>query len=502
MSILSTILALLLAINPQKDTTEVITDFPVLHFRLDKYSFDDNYLENLSAIDSIASIINYYGVDNIRSIKITAYASPEGVREHNLQLSKRRATALRRICRRELPDVFGLMSFRAGGESWTLLRERIVADEKISAYSKKKILRILDNRHISDDTRKWRLENKLGHDDEVGNLYKYLLREHYKYLRCGITVAVVVKSSAAGPADSTSSSSSSPGSSHIPSGMEQPGDTTIDIQVVDTTSAIQPGDTTSVTPPADTTSPIQPADTTSNIQPVDTSSLIQPADTTAVTPPADTTAGIHIGPCVDGPLQPVTDRKPRRPIIGISTNLPYDMTYIPGYGLTSVPSLSVEYYPAMGKYSFGADLDYSHWLHPDTHRYNQIHNLTLWGRRYFTRDDDRFRGAYLLANVNAVQYGLGFNANEGYEGEGLGIGAGAGWKVYIGQRFYLDMGGTLGLLYSRYDPYTWGGDGTGRYYYDYTGDPASFVTRRKRLVWFGPTRVFISVGFDIYGNKR
>lgn len=463
MGILSTLLALLLAINPQKDTTEVITDFPVLHFRLDKYSFDDNYLENLSAIDSIASIIDYYGVDNIHSIKITAYASPEGVREHNLQLSKRRATALRRICRRELPDVFSLMSFRAGGESWTLLRERIVADENISAYSKKKILQILDNRHISDDTRKWRLENKLGHDDEVGNLYKYLLREHYKYLRCGITVAVVVKSSTAA------------------------------IQVVDTTSAIQPGDTTSVTPPADTTSPIQPADTTSHIQ---------PADTTAVTPPADTTSGIHIGPCVDGPLQPVTDWKPRRPIIGISTNLPYDITYIPLYGITSVPSLSVEYYPARGKYSFGADLDYSHWLHPDTHRYNQIHNLTLWGRRYFTRDDDRFRGAYILANVNAVEYGLGFNANKGYEGEGLGIGAGAGWKVYIGQRFYLDMGGTLGLLYSRYDPYTWGDDGTGRYYYDYTGDPASFVTRRKRLVWFGPTQVFISVGFDIYGNKR
>lgn len=472
MGILSTLLALLLAINPQKDTTEVITDFPVLHFRLDKYSFDDNYLENLSAIDSIASIIDYYGVDNIRSIKITAYASPEGVREHNLQLSKRRATALRRICRRELPDVFGLMSFRAGGESWTLLRERIVADEKISAYSKKKILRILDNRHISDDTRKWRLENKLGHDDEVGNLYKYLLREHYKYLRCGITVAVVVKSSTAA------------------------------IQVVDTTSAIQPGDTTSVTPPADITSNIQPADTTSPIQPADTTSHIQPADTTSVTPPADTTSGIHIGPCVEDPVQPVTDWKPRRPIIGISTNLPYDITYIPLYGITSVPSLSVEYYPARGKYSFGADLDYSHWLHPDTHRYNQIHNLTLWGRRYFTRDDDRFRGAYLLANINAVEYGLGFNANKGYEGEGLGIGAGAGWKVYIGQRFYLDMGGTLGLLYSRYDPYTWGGDGTGRYYYDYTGDPASFVTRRKRLVWFGPTRVFISVGFDIYGNKR
>ena len=39
-----------------------------------------------------------------------------------------------------------------------------------------------------------------------------------------------------------------------------------------------------------------------------------------------------------------------RPVIGISTNLPYDITYIPGYGLTSVPSLSLEYYPSKGKF--------------------------------------------------------------------------------------------------------------------------------------------------------
>ncbi|MCR5571671.1 MAG: hypothetical protein K6F42_05470, partial [Bacteroidales bacterium] len=36
----------------------------------------------------------------------------------------------------------------------------------------------------------------------------------------------------------------------------------------------------------------------------------------------------------------------RVPVVGISTNIPYDLTWVPGYGVTSVPSFSVEYFPA------------------------------------------------------------------------------------------------------------------------------------------------------------
>ena len=94
------------------------------------------------------------------------------------------------------------------------------------------------------------------------------------------------------------------------------------------------------------------------------------------------------------------------------------------------------------------------------------------------------------------------NAGKGWEGEGIGASVGGGWKVYIGKYFFLDMGGALGAFYSWYDPYVWGNDATGRYYYDYSGAPEDFVKRSKRRLWFGPTRVYFSVGIDFYGKRR
>lgn len=207
-----------------------------------------------------------------------------------------------------------------------------------------------------------------------------------------------------------------------------------------------------------------------------------------------------------------------RPVIGLSTNLPYDITYIPNYGLTSVPSFGLEFYPARGHWTFGADIDWSHWRHYDSHRFNQIHNITLSTRRYFrdsktvlhTRNGGKastessfsgFYGLYLSGSINAAQYGLGWDAH-GWEGEGLGVGLGIGYKWPLGRRMYLDLGAAAGFFYSRYDPYVWGNDGTGWYYYDYTGDFKDFVRRRMALSWFGPTRVYISLGINLFDRNK
>lgn len=192
--------------------------------------------------------------------------------------------------------------------------------------------------------------------------------------------------------------------------------------------------------------------------------------------------------------------EPLRPVIGVSTNLPYDITYIPNYGLTSIPSLSLEIYPGKGKFTFGADVEWPMWKHPQEHRYLQINNLTLWSRFYFKPKEGRFRGWYLLANVNAARYGIGWDGR-GWEGEGLGASLGVGYKVTIG-RFFVDMGLAAGYFYSGYDPYVWGADATGWYYYDFAGDPEQFVKRNSRLSWIGPTRVYISIGVDLFNRKK
>ena len=64
------------------------------------------------------------------------------------------------------------------------------------------------------------------------------------------------------------------------------------------------------------------------------------------------------------------------------------------------------------------------------------------------------------------------------------------------------MGLDVGYFYSRNDPYVWGDDATGWYYYDYVGDPAQFAPRQKGFQWFGPTRAYISIGLDLFSRRK
>ncbi len=199
----------------------------------------------------------------------------------------------------------------------------------------------------------------------------------------------------------------------------------------------------------------------------------------------------------------LTRRRSLRPVLGVSTNLLYDITYIPGYGLTSIPSFSLEYYPARSRhFTFGMDLEWPMWQHWDTHRFMQINNITLWARRYFPAREDRFRGFYLQAGANAARFGIGWDAR-GWEGEGLGASLGVGHKWLLGRsRLFIDCGAALGVFYAQHDPYVYGNDATHRYYYDYAGDPAQFRARNQRFFWAGPTRIYLSIGIDLFNRKR
>ena len=207
----------------------------------------------------------------------------------------------------------------------------------------------------------------------------------------------------------------------------------------------------------------------------------------------------HLEAATEPATEPVALRQPREPILGISTNLLYDATYIPGYGFTSIPSLSVEYYPAKGKYTFGGDVDWSNWRHPEDHRYMQIHSVSLHARYYLKPKQNCFKGLYLQGSANVAEFGVGWN-EKGWEGEGVGISLGGGHKWSFGC-IYIDAGIAFGGFYSRFDSYTWGNDATGWYYYDYVGDPDDFEPRLKRWLWIGPTRLQVSLGVDLFNRN-
>lgn len=436
-SVIAVVSSILFA--PQVDSVERESRSFTLHFRWDKTWYDADYLDNAATFDAIAAYVADAGPDRVESVTAEVYASPEGVREHNLKLSDKRAGELRWLLCQRLPEVSDKVRAWSMGESWGLLRTRVGADERLSEASRERILRILDDSTISDDTRKWRLANRLGTDPAVGDLYKYLLRAHYKYLRSGVTVVVTLKP----------------------------------VPVVET-------------PPEPDEPPVEPDQPDELIEQQTDSGK----ETVAVV--ADTVV-------TPAPVLPVKGT----PIIGLSTNLPYDFTWTPGYGFTSIPSFSLEYYPAAGKFTVGADVEWPMWQHWDTHRFFQIQNITLWTRRYFRPSEEgRFDGFYLFGSANAARYGIGFD-DHGWEGEGLGASLGGGHKWRLGKsRLYLDAGLALGVFWSRYDPYNYGNDGTGLYYYDYDGKPEDFAERRMHFLWFGPTRVYISLGVDLFTRRK
>ena len=462
-----------------------------LVFRWDKSNYEDKYLGNAEAADKLFNMLEEIGEESIDSVSVVAYASPEGVYEHNMQLSRSRAREFNTAVKQRIGLHEKKFPIRVtpGGEAWEQLRYRVAADSTMSEAAKSRTLALLDNGSISNDTKKWRMmHNALGATREEGDVYHWLLLNHYRYLRC-LSIKIYVRDvdlNATEDADGRSVSGNLPEAETTV--VDQPEEATGDSR--DKPQNDVKG--TTVSEDKGTGADNNGTVTDNKGDGKDSSVISTEAEGEAEKSPEDNMPGI-----------PDANWKGRRmgtPIIGISTNLIYDATWIPHYGFTSVPSFSLEYYPARGHWTFGADVDWSHWLHYPEHRFNQIHNITLHARRYFKEGDFGFHGLYLMGGLNAVQYGLGWDEH-GWEGEGAGISAGIGHKWNWGS-FFLDMGMDIGFFYSRYDPYVWGNDATLWYYYDYAGDPNEFVERRKGLTWFGPTRAYISIGFDLFKRKK
>ena len=476
MLFVSIILAWLNIFAQQSQTVEREVDLPPIHFRWDKSSHDATYAKNSIAVQSMLDMIKLIGPEKIKYAQLTAYSSPEGVREHNIKLSRDRAYEIRWLVRQKAPDLASKIRIRAGGEGWFLLRARVLEDKRISEQSRERILKILDDTSISDDTRKWRLANRLGSDPRVGDLWQYLLKTHFPKLRsCTVTLRFKAE-----PGTPLAEIGRPVGEEQTKAAESKPSETAATI-----IATAQPEETPVAEVKPDEEIPAEPEEA--------------PAEQTATAKPEAAEASAAAAEYTE-PAKPSKTCKPMIPVMAVSTNLIYDITYIPGYGPTSIPSFSLEYYPVAGHWTVGADLELSGWKHPDVHKYMQVNNLTLWGRYYFKPQQYRFNGLYAFGSANAARYGIGWN-EKGREGEGLGLSLGAGHKWTFG-RFFIDAGLALGVFYSRFDSYTWGNDATGWYYYDYLGDPDEFQPRLQRWLWLGPTRLYVSIGIDLFNRNQ
>lgn len=216
----------------------------------------------------------------------------------------------------------------------------------------------------------------------------------------------------------------------------------------------------------------------------------------------------------------------RRELLSVKTNLLEWVAYVPQYGWCPMPNVELEYYPRHGHWTFGATFDCPWWIGNTTnHKYFELRNYQLY-TRYYLRNSDRsysderhtipaegqaaFRGFYLQAYAQAFLYQIGFSAKKGWIGEGLGGGLGAGYVMPLSRdgHWRLDFALQLGLFRTQYDPFVYGkpvyhgGEIDGNYYYNTDLYSDTFVKRMHRYTWFGPTRVGISLSYDLLYRKR
>jgi len=222
---------------------------------------------------------------------------------------------------------------------------------------------------------------------------------------------------------------------------------------------------------------------------------------------------------VEPTTEPVDDiemiRMPRRELLSVKTNLLMDFAYMPGYNRwCPLPNVALEYYPLYGHFTYGLSFDFPWWRHYEDHKFFQVRNYQVEARYYLhTGSIDRgelpgtkaaFSGLYFQAYAHAGLYGICFDADRGWEGEGAGGGLGIGYVLPLTKtgHWRLEFGAQVGFFTTKYDPYQFGNpvDPTYKddlYYYKWTLAPDLFKRRQYRYNWFGPTRVGITLSYDL-----
>ena len=145
-----------------------------VHFRFDKSTLDLNYMDNAQSLDRFGYLLDSIGLDKIDSVVIVSQSSPEGVYEHNIMLSRRRAATMRRTVEQRHPELVSRLTVHPDGESWARLRENVAKDKKMKQTTIDQVLSIIDA-DINVGTKKWRLQQL--------PIYRYLIQTHYPRIR-------------------------------------------------------------------------------------------------------------------------------------------------------------------------------------------------------------------------------------------------------------------------------------------------------------------------------
>ena len=166
-----------------KDST-LVENFSI-YYQCDSITIDTTYLSNRRNIDRIRHYLMHS--PRIDSITIYSWASPEGGYAHNKWLSRERGKTARSFLLKSAGDSLKLNSGKIKispiAENWQGLTKLV--EEHYTRKDRNKVLQILHTKGISDETRKWRLEQL-----DRGWSWRYLIDNYMSELRAATWVCV------------------------------------------------------------------------------------------------------------------------------------------------------------------------------------------------------------------------------------------------------------------------------------------------------------------------
>lgn len=169
---------------PHPEDSSIVENFAIW-YKVDSIDINPMYLDNRRQIDHI---IHYLETSpRIDSITIYAWSSPEGRYSRNQWLSRERARAAKAFLLKHSPDSAklnaGKIHISPIAENWGGLTRMV--EESYDRKDREKVLDILHDTSISDQTRKTRLQ-KL----DYGHTWKYMIRNYMPHLRTATWVCV------------------------------------------------------------------------------------------------------------------------------------------------------------------------------------------------------------------------------------------------------------------------------------------------------------------------
>jgi len=167
-------------ILPQKEDVKIRDEHGEAYviFQTSKWDILPRLFNNSRELEKIRNSLQYVREEptaKITSVSIKAYASPEAPYDYNLNLSKKRASALADYVRSHDDVPAGILSYDGLGEDWANFEKAVSADPNIN--NKSDILRIIRNSSSYDEKEK-QLKELAG-----GSPYKYMLNNIFPRLR-------------------------------------------------------------------------------------------------------------------------------------------------------------------------------------------------------------------------------------------------------------------------------------------------------------------------------